>query len=180
MLPVLYDDLISRPRETLKSIEEFLSQSGGKWESAISRIDPTLRRSKNENIDHHLWSEAERIYDLFKQGRYKDILDEMSDPKKLTWRENRNWYCPRADQQVSERQCTLCRTNPTVRDNFRITAEKKDVDWRNEPCTYECGYGPDIEEPKTPEESIVDNFWVESPPQRKGLLERLLPWRGNR
>lgn len=157
---ILFDDLIEKPHMTLNGIKDFLD-CGGNFDEAISRIEPKLRRSKHEDIDNDLWEDAEFVYEKFIKNKYQEILDYLQDPKRNINKSQARWYCPRVNRNVIESECKLCKSNRIVRNNFKKHAESKDVDWRNEPCPYECGFNPDDENPLTIEESIKNNFWVE-------------------
>ncbi|MEM1013941.1 MAG: hypothetical protein AAGI46_17185, partial [Planctomycetota bacterium] len=83
-----------------------------------------------------------------------------------------HFFCPRWGGPVTPQQCGLCRSDAAVQKNMRDTAQRRRIDWRNEPCLWEVAYDPDRREPddasagtETPvylpiEQSIAANHWV--------------------
>ena len=155
---VMFDDLIENPKETLNGIKDFLN-CGGDFDSAIDQIEPKLRRSKHEDVENTLWEDAEFIYEKFINKEYEEILEYASDPTLPMNRERMRWFCPRAGRTVIEKQCVLCKEDETTRKNFKKYAEERGVEWKIEPCPYECGFDPEDDDPMTLEESINNNFW---------------------
>jgi hypothetical protein len=155
---VLFDELMTTPKERLAEIGEFLGT--GDFTKAYGVVEPKLNRSIPEDIPHDLWEDAEFVYDNFVSKNYQEVLDYFDDPKRSFNREKRSWSCPRYGQQVTERQCKLCRSSSVVRENFKTFAMQKMIDWENEPCFFEVGTDLDREEYLTIKDSIKQNFWV--------------------
>ena len=156
-LLVNFDDLVNDPAKQFVRIQEFIGT--GDFSPAISRIEPRLRRSNPEDVEHDLWEESEVIYEKFCAGDYAGVVQYMNDPSRKIYRENASWLCPRWGRHVTFRQCEVCKSKPTVRENFKKQAEDNGIEWHKEPCPYECGFGS--EKSISIEESIKNNFWIE-------------------
>jgi hypothetical protein len=156
---VHFEDLLADPEKVIKEIGEFLTV--GDFSKALGVVEKKLNRSKHQDIDNNLWEDSEFVYDKFVAKEYQEILDYFGDPKREYNREKRSWYCPRYGQQVTQKQCHLCRTDKVVRENFKTFAMQTMKDWQNEPCFFESGMDLDREEYLTIEESVKQNFWVE-------------------
>lgn len=157
VLHVHFDALIEKPKETLTEIQSFIDD--GDFSKAIKQIEPKLRRSLPEDIPHHLWEEAEKVYELFCAKDYQGVVDYLKEDDRKIHREGQQFMCPRRGLAAVENQCIVCRSeNPTVRENFKKYSEQHGIDWVNEPCMYECGLGPGPNY-KTIDESIINNHW---------------------
>jgi len=158
---VIYDDLIESPEETLRGVEEFLGEKGN-FEDAIKQIDKTLKRSLPENIENSLWDEAEFIYDCFINKDYQSIIDFYERNDTATYQKSLSFTCLRSGNQVQDSLCKLCRKNDEkFIENQIKTAGRRDIDWENQPCIYECGYNLGYKS-LTIQESIENNFWKEN------------------
>lgn len=157
LLLVDYHDLLTEPIRVFDSLYHFLGE--GDFARASGIIDPALYRSKAENVPNDLWGDADKVYELFRLGRYSEVVSYMSRPEIKTNRAARSWPCVRMGQTVTDKQCAACKSNPVVRENFKKWAERMKIDWRKEPCSFECGF--DLErEPVGVEKSIAENFWI--------------------
>jgi hypothetical protein len=158
-VPVLFmhfDDLVEHPDKELARVEAFLG--GGKFKEAANQINPRLRRSAPQDIEHVLWEDAEAVYEMFLAGEYEEILEYASEPKRPMNRTNARWPCPRAGRVVVDSQCQVCYKDETTQDNMRKEAERRQILWQHEPCLFECGMNP-LMEPMGIEESIRINHW---------------------
>jgi hypothetical protein len=153
---VLFDELLAEPERVLKGVGEFLGE--GDFTKAIAQINPKYNRSLPQDIESPFWENAEFIYDRFLEKDYEGIIEYMKDPNLMIYRKNRKWYCIRMNRPVVENECLNCISNPTTRENFKKAAESKKINWRAEPCIYECAYS-DTETHVSIEESIVNNSW---------------------
>jgi len=157
---VLYDDLLEDPDTVLTGIQEFLGEDGN-IQDAAKRIDKKLRRSLPENVDCDLWEDAEFVYDNFVKGQHKEVVEYLKRPDIATNRANMKFPCFRSGQQAQHSICDICRgENPSYIKNQRVQAVQKGIDWKKEPCIYECGYNP-LSKALTVEESIKNNFWFD-------------------
>ena len=152
---VHFDDLISNPKETLLKIQDFLGE--GDFEKAVSRINPKLKRSYPQEIISDFWEDAEFIYENFTKQNYKEIIDYMKDFRRAIHRKNNKIYCCRLGRTVIEDECLICMNSEQTRNNFKKAAKKRNIDWKNEPCIFECGYKD--KDNISIEESIMNNFW---------------------
>jgi hypothetical protein len=156
---VNFDDLIRDPKSELMKMQGFLGT--GDFTKAYDVVEPKLNRSIPQDIDHILWKDAEFVYDNFVNKNYQEVIDYFNDPKRDFNREKSSWHCPRYGQSVTAKQCNLCRTNSTVRNNFKTYAMQSYIEWEKEPCFYECGMDIDRDKENclTIEQSIKQNFW---------------------
>lgn len=182
-----FEDLISKPKEIIDDMQEFVGF--GNYKKSYDIVQPRLNRSKHEDIESTLWDEAEFVYEKFckaaeiintyngddpeklKETRdkaephLKAIHEYLSDAKKNINRENTKWFCPRAKRTVIDSMCKLCRECGDTMRNFREFSERQHDEvykhWSKEPCLFECGYDIDREEDEyiSIEASIKNNFW---------------------
>jgi len=157
VLFVLFDELIANPQETLAKVQEFLGE--GDFATAAAQIEPKLKRSEPEDIASPFWEDAEFVYDHFVKQDYVAIEEYLKDPTRMIHRKNRRWLCTRLMMPKIEDECLHCKSNPIVRGNYKKTAITKKINWRQEPCIFECAHI--VGEPrKTIEESIKNNHWL--------------------
>jgi hypothetical protein len=173
-IPVLYvyfDDLISKPKETLDKVKEFLGE--GDFDAAAAQIEPKLKRSEPEDIASPFWEDAEFIYDHFCKQDFDGIQEYLKDQNRMIFRKNRRWLCVRMKTPKVEDECLNCMKSPIVRENYKKTAEKNKIDWRNEPCIFECAHIVDSPK-KTIEESIRENHWLSEEEVRERKLKEVV------
>jgi Sulfotransferase family len=149
---VEYEDLILNAKETIKKISEFIDE--GDFSKGHELIKPELYRSKTYDKKGEIWEEAVKIYELFKERKFQDIIDlEKKGYDKTT----KYWFCLRANAQTIDAHCQACFNDGKFLTSIREQATKDNVDWGNLPCVYECGYrNKDI---ISVEESIKNNHW---------------------
>jgi len=155
ILHVYYDDLVEQPKQTFKRIAAFLGE--GDFTEAVKSVKPKLRRSKPENIANTLWETAETVYSMFAEKNYQGVIDYVKDTKVDLNEGQSRFPCPRLGRAVVENECKACKAPKGARSQFKISAESRKVDWRAEPCMYDCGFGPGPY--TTIEESIKNNSW---------------------
>ena len=156
---VFFDELMTDPKEIMLDLKEFIG--GGDFDKASEKIEPKLNRSKPEDIPNKLWEEAENVYEMLCIEDFEGIVEYLKDPKLQIHRspDKRRWRCLRTGSITVEDQCNNCVASEKVRYNFRKQAESVGIDWRNEPCLFECGMDMDREQYKTIEQSIKENTW---------------------
>jgi len=154
---VVYEDLIAEPMSTISQLADFLEVDFDS-EKAATVIDPELKRSTPQDVDCDTWEEAERVYDMVKNRELDALVEYGQDRSTIAQRHITGFMCHRLGMKVSGVQCEHCRTSQEVRSNFKKRAESTGVDWRNEPCAYECGRDP-LKNPISIEESVNCNFW---------------------
>jgi hypothetical protein len=161
-VPVLFinfDDLIENPDQELSRIQEFLGE--GDFSKANGIIQPKLKRSLPQNIDSPFWEDAEAVYDNFVKGDFEGVIEYLKDPSRAIYVENTKLYCTRCEAPKAYNQCKMCRSHEITRNNMRKQSEDKKIDWKKEPCLFEClGLDPNAN-PLTLEESIKNNFWFD-------------------
>lgn len=159
LLLVNFDELIGNPDDILTGIEAFIGD--GDWQTARKQIQPKLKRSKPEKAgDTPVWDVALEIHDMLLKQDWQGIIDrqqayEQAKPKPV------QFFCTRWGGQVNRGMCEACYAGGDTAANMRKTAEKRRIDWRNEPCGWECGMNPDRDTytPISIEESIACNHW---------------------
>jgi len=156
VLFVYFDELISNPKKVLTEVQDFLGE--GDFSKSISRINPKLKRSFPQEIDSPFWKDAEFVYDHFIKQDYESIIKYMEDLNHAIHKKNKKIYCCRLARAVIEDECLVCMNSKQTRENFKKTSEEKGIDWRNEPCIFECGQKE--EGNVTVEESILNNSWA--------------------
>jgi hypothetical protein len=154
---VNFDELIEKPNETLQGIRDFLND--GDFESAAKQIEPRLRRSQPQDVENDLWEDAENIYKMFCEKDFEGIVEYMKNPNLMIYRKNKRWLCTRLNEPKTENECLACQKSSVVRNNFKQRAEKKEINWQDEPCIFECAHNPD-EPLKTIGESVEFNTWA--------------------
>jgi hypothetical protein len=159
---VYYDELVSNPEKVIKDLGGFLKiNKRTVWSKAKHIVDPKLKRSYPQDVEHELWEESEKVYDLFSNKDYQGVIDYLKPLNMKTNQANTKWKCIRFGTPTSEKQCMECIKSPMVRVEYKKAAHKRGIDWRNSPCLYECGMDLSLEDDQvlTVEESIANNFW---------------------
>ena len=154
VLIVDYDRMISDAATVLGEVKDFLGE--GDFESAVSMIDPSLKRSEPADDVGDDWDLADGIYGMVNNENWMSIIDavkaESAKPKHPS-----QWKCMRLRSVVTKEICELCKTHQQTTGNLIANAERKRIKWEQEPCVYECGIAGPAE--KTVEESIAGNHW---------------------
>jgi hypothetical protein len=171
ILFIKFDDIQSSPDTEIDKIAEFVGY--GDFEKARGVVSPKLNRSNQEDIEHHLWKDAELVYDMFLEGKYEELLEEFTDPNKQYNRLNTRWTCVRSNTVVNCFDCEKCVSNPMIRENAKDKARILKIDYMQKPCVYECGLNVDEENPKTIEESINNNTWAVDDPESRMLINQV-------
>ena len=156
LLIVNHGDLLSSPADQVDLIAGFLGVAPG---DASDIVEQKLHRSKPQDIPHPQWEDADRIYELMKNSDFQGVLDYMAKPELETHKQHAKYHCHRLGATVVKAQCQACKSNPIVTANFKKTAKKKKIEWKNEPCAYECG-ALKGDEFITIDESIERNHWL--------------------
>lgn len=172
-VPVLFiefDKLQKNPDKEIKRMAKFVGY--GDFKKAKNIVEPKLNRSKQENHENVLWEDAEFIYEMFKKGKFEEILEAFKDPKRMSNRMNHCWVCPRSNMEVDETDCQKCISNGIVRENFKKRAEILGIDYLSEPCLFECGMNVDMDDQDclTIDESIRYNSWAEDDWESRELI----------
>lgn len=152
---IQYENLIYNTEETLNELQDFLPE--GNFELAKNVVDKKLYRSRKKENDNDLWTEAEKIYELFKQEKFKEIQNYFKQDTEID-KLNENWFCFRCHARTIQPHCESCFNDKNFRNSLRSQAEKDNIDWKNEPCSYECGFRKD-KKLISVEESIKNNHW---------------------
>jgi hypothetical protein len=172
-----YDDLLSDPDTHLQRVQDFMGE-GDFVGAGKTAIKPGLKRSKaRENPPEEaraLFDLADEIYASARVGDWESVhrlggrrLREASEPVNSKDARDRPFYCYRKGKATVRAQCIECykaTSDNVIRDcdnvmrAFRMAADRREHDWKSQPCKWECAVkpeGPHI----TPEESIENNFW---------------------
>ena len=159
VLYVYYNDLINNPQQTLTQISQFLEEDIADIENVASIVDTKLRRSQPEDVENDLWEISETIYELFTQKKYAEVVKYAQEQQEFMRKKKEKIFCMRTNTPVDLNVCKLCRScdNPYAKNQIPV-AERKGIDWQNEPCIYECTRKEDGKL-LTIQESIDHNFW---------------------
>lgn len=152
---VNFDDMISDPDGTMQSIQDFW----GAGDFGKHTVEKRLKRSAPEDVDNYLWPAADLIYALLKKRDWQGIVDFYEAKQKWIHREDVVTPCLRLGDRRAFNQCLFCRSCPHTRKNLIAQAEKKEIDWKKEPCVFETMTDPDREDHVSIQESIDNNFW---------------------
>ena len=155
-----YDELIQNKNETLNNIQNFLNE--GDFSKSENIINPRFKRSNKfdneKSEDKELWKDAEKAYQLVYENKLKELIDYFENKKLEFNKKNQNWLCPRFGEYVNYKTCQNCKNNKEFRESLKEHANKKGIDWENEPCAFECGYDEN-NKPISIKKSIENNFW---------------------
>ena len=161
---VFYNDLISKPFETLDKLQEFLGE--GDFHTAAKVINPKLKRSYPDLADHPMREDAELVYQYMIDRNWDGIEKFRGDRTTQTARKLRSWMCMRSRTIVNEIVCKECRTKSLkhYRGSAKATARASvpPIDWENTACAYEVAYRIDGKPLISIEESIKNNFWLDN------------------
>ena len=154
----------------MNELQQFIGE-GDFVKASQESIDSSLIRSHpktdcSEEVQNQFLF-AEEIYSLACNGEWEDVLLAFSERAKQQAEKDANkkptkYLCYRANRTVLQAQCKECIKGKTVMQSFKELAERAQVDWRKEPCVYECAFRNDSSKYKTPSESIKQNFWTHS------------------
>ena len=153
-----FDDLLADPATALGSLDAWTSEAGflGKFGDHAGLIRQRLRRSADHETPEQsqkddAWEDAEEVYELLKTSDFAAIAGrkrKKNDPQ-------RRLHCTRFGAQVPAAICRHCIEDETTRKNLRKTASSRKIDWRNEPCVFDCKKnGTSIAD------SIANNHWL--------------------
>lgn len=182
LLLVDFDELIANSDKVLDSVSEFIGE--GNWNKAKGVIEPKLKRNTPERIDDNKqWDVALEIHEHFKVGDWDSVI-EIGERLEKEKKPNVNFFCPRWGGNVGSTFCNNCKSgDEDFINNLKEASTKRNIDWKNEPCLWECGMNPiyydkegkpsKVYVPLTFDKSIQNNHWVES--QRSELESAVKP-----
>ncbi len=163
-IPVLFvefDNLISDPETELKRMTDF---TGENYMKGLGIIDPKLGKRHNVERDKRegIWEDALHIHNLFSAGDFEGILDFAKDKTSWFSKNNMGWFCPRTKGGKSYANCHFClhKEDEQFIKSAIEYAEANEIDWRDEPCPFECGFDPEDKHPYSIEESVKKNHWL--------------------
>lgn len=152
-----FDDVIEDPAGEFYWLDEFMKplELPGKFSDHVDKIETRLRRSADhetpaQSEEDDAWADAEEIYQLLTLGEFGKVATrtrKKPDP-------HRRSFCTRIMTQVPAAMCKFCLTDKTTRDNLKKTAEQRRIDWKNEPCIFDCK-----ENDVSIIDSIAQNHW---------------------
>lgn len=156
---VEFDALVENPKQVLREIAAFIGE--GDWADAYKRINPKLRRSSTGGAhERDIWREAEDLYALMVQQDYKGVMDYIQTKGDATKKQNSQIYCSRLQTYMAYAECLSCHESENFVRNKINQAEKTNIDWRTEPCLFECGADIGRENYIEIEDSIKNNHWL--------------------
>ncbi len=138
-----YTDLCLKPKETLKLYSDFynedLTGALSLLEGHTPRPTPDLRGGK--------WDRVLEAYNLALEEDWEGVKQALAKKVKTD-----GVYCARLGGVLSKSQCNMCLESHKVVKLLKKRAERKKVDWDQEPCRIDC-------ETMTVQESINKNHW---------------------
>jgi hypothetical protein len=81
-IAVFYEDILKDPEKELKKICKFLGK--GDYKKGAKAIEPKLNRSKEYAKEIKFVSFLEKIYNLAKESKFKEIIDLEEEAKKIS------------------------------------------------------------------------------------------------
>lgn len=170
-IPIVYlkhNDLLTKPKDALKSIYEELrslglvSHSRRKFNKASKQVDTSLYRSKvMEREPVGLWEEAYNVYHMLLGNNPFAVLQYVKNPKLQFNRQRNSWVCTRFRGTVSEATCKGCKAGGDFQRQLKDIGESRGAKWKEEPCAYDVAYDLDNSHISI-EESTKNNFWNKS------------------
>jgi hypothetical protein len=153
-LIVDFDDFSEDPMKISKEICDFLG------EPHREELAGTHKKHIPKNIDAD--KDFEDIRTVYDQG-YEFIkeknFEELFKLNEVLERRKTGFTCARTGKRTEYLACERCVTQPTVTLENVEDAELSGIDWRNEPCLFECGVS--LEVSKGISESIQEHSWSE-------------------
>lgn len=155
-LMVNFDDLINDPDQTLQKVHDFI----GEGDFSKHPVEKKLKRSNPQNYESHLWECAEEIYNLMQESKFVEVVQFFTKNVSVINRDNIQTYCTRLNNVMIYNECMNCKgkDNHILINNFKRMAENQGINWRNEPCMFDCLTSPNSEH-LSMEESIKKNHW---------------------
>ncbi len=164
-----YENLLDpdRREDELGKLQAFIGE--GDFVGGGSKvIDPSLRRSSpREGNTPGVESDfvfADSLYPLLRDKDWAGVSKSVGEHNRKKLQQARrskpdNYLCYRVNLPVHRKTCLECVKGGTVMNNLKKRADDTDVNWRKEPCVFECALRVDGAAYKTPEDSIKGNFW---------------------
>jgi len=153
VLVVEYDELIADATGQLQKVAGFLGLPPSAF--AADLVKPSLKRSAAENLSHHLWPAADRIYQAIRRADWQAVCDIHAEALPAITRDNVATNCERLDERVYYNECVNCIHNDSTRRSFKARAIAKGIPWQDKPCMFLCHKAPDI--PLVPLQQTIDN-----------------------
>lgn len=160
IMVVNFDDLIDNTQNMIEAVAGFVLPEFGELDEACACVKPSLRRSIDiPEHDEKLGQEyAYALYDRVKVGDFagvKDVVEDFRERMKVEHQDKGRLFCSRLQRSASREECNLCRTHEVTRNNFKRAADRRSIDWLNEPCAYDC-----VVEGFSIENSVANNHWM--------------------
>lgn len=157
VLFVKYLDIVQKPEETLRKMQDFLGE--GDFTQAIDSIEVKLNRSTGHELDHPLAEEANQVYEMMCKQDWDGIIEYAIAKDTERSKETVQWTCLRRGVTTNTMLCELCKSDKLMMESFKKAAEEMGIDWENKPCGFDCGIGNNPNKPITADESIKNNHW---------------------
>ena len=158
---VEFEDLVADPENVLRRLSDFTG-----YDYSESPIEPRLQRSSKpeDQKEHFLFEYAMPIYQMMRRQDFEGVVRYYLEHQRQINKENTRTFCLRLDHQIPYNVCLVCKSGAKDFIRNKIDqAEARDVDWMNEPCSFECGGDPFLSDAETLtlEESVNRNHWLE-------------------
>lgn len=155
---VKFEDLIKKPRVTLKRLSKRLGED---LISGVAQIRPELDRSSKVDITHSLLPEAERVHDWFVKKNWGALRAYAVDRTTKQNRQQQQWFCARSSSMAHESICRSCKAGGVFRQTLIDDATRRGLVWETEPCAFDCAYDTQREIHIPLDESAKHNHWKE-------------------
>jgi hypothetical protein len=150
-----YDDLINNPDKIFKNISIFL----GEGDFSNNPINKRLKRSNADLIRNDLWEYADTIYEFMKVKDFNKVVEYFEKNSNFIMKEKVSTFCTRLRQTIAYNQCLDCKSSCDLVKNFISVAESRKINWKNEPCMFDCLTDP-LSGHISMRESIENNHWI--------------------
>jgi len=156
---VEFEELVADPDNTLARVGEF---AGVDFKD--HPINPKIQRSNKseDRKEHRLFEYAMPLYYMMRREDFLGVVEFFRDNAVEIMKESSSTHCLRLGGRVPYNVCKICISGSSdfIRNKI-VQAETKGIKWQDEPCVFECGGDPTLEDDEilTPEESIAENHW---------------------
>lgn len=127
------EDMIRNPDVAIATLRGVVGE--GNWDEARKLVNPKYYRSRPRDLQGHDWDLAERLYKHSREANWSAIVEEADKPRPPS-----QFFCVRYGVPTCQARCEVCLSDEETRRNLQKGAEKREIDWREEPCLYELGF----------------------------------------
>lgn len=155
---VKFENLIRTPKKVLDKLGRKLRED---LRLGVKCVRKELDRSSKATIDHPLLSEANQVYDWFLSKDWAALEKYRLNRRTEQNKQRQQWFCARSASMAQDAVCSSCVSDPSFRASLRADAVKRELNWQDQPCAYECAYEANRQKFVTLTGSIKNNHWKE-------------------